>query len=126
MVVRLPDISSETGKKGIFCVFRLFLSLCWTALRPYRMTQVVGAIFSPTSVSRDRDSRQFFFTRLHETTRPEYFLINILSIFISFINFVVYTNILIFRMFYQDFWHWLADVKSLIFLFLFLFLKNML
>ena len=27
MVVRLSDISSKTGKKCIFCVFRLFLSL---------------------------------------------------------------------------------------------------
>ena len=30
----------------------------------------VAAIFSPPSVSRDRESRHFFLTRLHETTRP--------------------------------------------------------
>ena len=36
MAVRLSDICSETGKKCIFCVFRLFLRLCRTASRPYR------------------------------------------------------------------------------------------
>ena len=38
MVVRLSDISSKTGKKCIFCVFRLFLSLCQTASRPHRLS----------------------------------------------------------------------------------------
>ena len=33
MVVRLSDISSKTGRKCFFCVFRLFLSLCQTASR---------------------------------------------------------------------------------------------
>ena len=38
MVVRLSYISSKTGKKCIFCVFRLFLSLCWTAWWPYQLS----------------------------------------------------------------------------------------
>ena len=38
MAVRLSDISSKTGKKCIFCVFRPFLSLCRTASRPYRLS----------------------------------------------------------------------------------------
>ena len=38
MAVRLSDISSEIGKKCIFCVFRPFLSLCLTASRPYRLS----------------------------------------------------------------------------------------
>ena len=38
MVMRLSDISSKTGKKCIFCVFRLFLSLCRTASWPYRLS----------------------------------------------------------------------------------------
>ena len=40
MVVRLSDISSKTGKKCVFCVFRLFLSLCRTASRPYKLRQI--------------------------------------------------------------------------------------
>ena len=38
VAVRL--ISSKTGKKCIFCVFRLFLSLCRTASRPYRLNHI--------------------------------------------------------------------------------------
>ena len=38
IVMRLSDISSKTGKKCIFCVFRLFLSLCRTASQPYRLS----------------------------------------------------------------------------------------
>ena len=38
MVVRLSDISSKTGKKCIFGVFRLFLGLCRTASQPYRLS----------------------------------------------------------------------------------------
>ena len=38
MAVRLSDISSKTGQKCIFCVFWPFLSLCWTASRPYRLS----------------------------------------------------------------------------------------
>ena len=41
MVVRLSDIRSETAKKGLFCVFMPFLSLlCWTASRPYGLSQI--------------------------------------------------------------------------------------
>ena len=38
MVVRLSDISSKTGKKCIFGVLMLFLSLCRTASQPYRLS----------------------------------------------------------------------------------------
>ena len=40
MALRLSDISSKTGKKCIFHVFRLFLSLCLTASRLYRLSQI--------------------------------------------------------------------------------------
>ena len=40
MTVRLSDISSKTGKKCSFCVFRQFLSLCWTASQPYRFSHI--------------------------------------------------------------------------------------
>ena len=40
MAVRLSDISSKTGKKCIFWVFRLSVSLCWTASRPYRLSHM--------------------------------------------------------------------------------------
>ena len=40
MVVRLSDVSSKTGKKCIFCVFRLFLLLRQTASRPYRLSYI--------------------------------------------------------------------------------------
>ena len=36
----------------------------------YDRSTLVPAIFSPTSVSRDRESRPFFSARLRETTRP--------------------------------------------------------
>ena len=38
MVVRLSNISSKIGKKCIFCVFRLFLSLYRTASQPYKLS----------------------------------------------------------------------------------------
>ena len=40
MVVRLSDISSKTGKKCIFGLFRLFLRLCRTASRPYKLSHI--------------------------------------------------------------------------------------
>ena len=40
MVVRLSGVSSKTGKKCIFCVFRLFLRLCQTASKPYRFSHI--------------------------------------------------------------------------------------
>ena len=42
MVVRLSDIRAKTGKKCIFCVFRLFLPLCQTASQPYRLSYING------------------------------------------------------------------------------------
>ena len=41
MVVRQSDISSKTGKNRVFCVFRLFLSLCQTASRPYSLSHTL-------------------------------------------------------------------------------------
>ena len=38
MVVRLSDTRAKTGKKCIFCVFRLFLHLCQTASQPCRLS----------------------------------------------------------------------------------------
>ena len=35
-----PVHSWKTGKKSIFCVFRLFSSLCRTASRPYRLSLI--------------------------------------------------------------------------------------
>jgi hypothetical protein len=40
LVVRLSDVSSNTGKKCIFGVFRLFLRLCRTASQPYRLSYI--------------------------------------------------------------------------------------
>ena len=40
VVVRLSDISSKPGKKCIYGAFRLFLSLCRTASRPYRLSHI--------------------------------------------------------------------------------------
>ena len=37
LALSLSDISSKTGKKCIFCVFRPFLTLCWTTSQPYRL-----------------------------------------------------------------------------------------
>ena len=42
MVVRLSDARAKTGKKCIFCVFRLFLPLCQTASRPDRLRYING------------------------------------------------------------------------------------
>ena len=42
IVVRLSEVSLKTGKKYIFCVFRLFLSLCRTASWPYRLCHING------------------------------------------------------------------------------------
>ena len=40
IVVRLSNISSKTGKKWFYGVFRLFLHLCRTVLQPYRLSHV--------------------------------------------------------------------------------------
>ena len=40
MVVRLSDIRAKTGKKCIFWVFRLFLPICQTASRLYRLSYI--------------------------------------------------------------------------------------
>ena len=40
MAVRLANVSSKTGKKCIFCVFRPFLSLCRPASRPHGLSKI--------------------------------------------------------------------------------------
>ena len=40
LVVRLADISSKTVQKCVLDVFWPFLSLCWTASRPYRLSHI--------------------------------------------------------------------------------------
>ena len=40
IVERLSDVSSKTGKKCIFCVFRLFLRLRWTTSQPYTLSYI--------------------------------------------------------------------------------------
>ena len=50
MVVRLSNISSKTSKKCVFCVFRLFLSLCRTASRQNRLNHTKAfASINPTN-----------------------------------------------------------------------------
>ena len=42
MVVRMFDIRAKTGKKCIFCVFKLFLLLYQTPSRPYRFGYIIA------------------------------------------------------------------------------------
>ena len=48
MAVRLSEIRPKTGKICIFCVFRPFLSLCWTASRPYRLSHTNAPKIAPS------------------------------------------------------------------------------
>ena len=63
MVVRLSDISSKTGKICIFSVFRPFLSLCRTASRLFRLSQInvlrINQFYQPKDQSI-KFSRIFF------------------------------------------------------------------
>ena len=54
MVVRLSDIRAKTGKKCIFCVFRLFLSLCQTISQPYRLSYINGLRINQSYQPKDR------------------------------------------------------------------------
>ena len=50
MAVRLANVSSKTGKKCIFCVFRPFLSLCRPASRPHGLSKTMPfASINPTN-----------------------------------------------------------------------------
>ena len=56
MAVKLPDISSKTGKKCICHVFQPFLTLCRTASRLYRLSQsnalCINQFYSPKNQSK--------------------------------------------------------------------------
>ena len=58
MVERLSEIG-----KWIFCVFRLFLSLCWTASGPYRATSMPLTSINPKDYSLE------FFVKSFENWR---------------------------------------------------------
>ena len=57
MVVRLSDISSKTGKKYIFAVFRLFLRLRRTASQPYRLNHVDALRINQSYTSKDQSQK---------------------------------------------------------------------
>ena len=63
MAMRLSYISSKTGKKCIFCVFRLFLSLCLTASRPYRLSHT-NALFASINPSNQRTNPWNFWEKI--------------------------------------------------------------
>jgi hypothetical protein len=54
MVVRLSDVSSKTGKKCIFCVFRLFLHLRWAASRPFRLNYINALGINQSYLPKDQ------------------------------------------------------------------------
>ena len=57
MVVRLSNISSKTGKKCIFCVFRPFLSLCRTASQPGRLSHINALCINQSYKSKDQSMK---------------------------------------------------------------------
>ena len=57
MVVRLSDIRAKTGKKCIFCVFRLFLPLCQTASRPYRLSYINALRINQSYQPKDKSEK---------------------------------------------------------------------
>ena len=59
MVVRLSDISSKTGKKYIFCVFRLFLPLRQTASQPYRLRYINALRINQSYKPKDQSVKIF-------------------------------------------------------------------
>ena len=54
MVVRLSEIRVKTGKKCIFCIFRLFLPLCQTTSWPYRLSYINGLRINQSSSPKDQ------------------------------------------------------------------------
>ena len=62
MVVRLSDIRAKTGKNCIFCVFRLFLPLCQTASRPYRLSNInalrIISSYEPKDQSQEKNFKK--------------------------------------------------------------------
>ena len=57
MLDRLSDVSSKTGKKWIFCVFCLFLSLRWTASRPYRLSHIIALQINQSYWPKDQSMK---------------------------------------------------------------------
>ena len=70
MVVRLSDISSKTGKKCIFGVFRLFLCLCRTASRPYKLSLINALCINQCCTSKDQ-SQKFSQKNIENWRSPE-------------------------------------------------------
>ena len=63
MVERLSDVSSKTGKKCIFCVFRLFWSIRRTASRPFRLRHIIALYINQLYWPKDQSmkfSQKFF------------------------------------------------------------------
>ena len=53
MVEILSGVSSKTGKKCIFCIFRLFLPLCQTASWPHRLSYINGLCINQSYKPKD-------------------------------------------------------------------------
>ena len=70
MALRLSDISSKTGKKCIFCVFRPFLSLCRTASRPYKLSHLNALRINQSYTSKD-ESQKFSQKNIENWRSPE-------------------------------------------------------
>ena len=62
MAVRLANVSSKTGKKCIFCVFRPFLSLCRPASRTYGLSKINALRINQLPILR----RRSLWTRFHD------------------------------------------------------------
>ena len=88
MVERLSDISSKIGKKCIFCVFMLFLSLCWTASRPYRLSYI-NAFASINTTNPKTNPWNFCkkVSRIGSFENLSFFNSAILKIFLIFFDF---------------------------------------
>ena len=53
LVIRLSDIRAKTGKKCIFCVFRLFLPLGQTTSQPYKLSYSNGLRINQSYYPKD-------------------------------------------------------------------------
>ena len=89
MVERLSEVGSKTGKFFIFCVFCLFLSLPWTASRPYRLSHIIALYINQSYWPKDQSMKVW--QKIFENWRfwkTQFFLIRpILDLFFSNIFF---------------------------------------
>jgi hypothetical protein len=53
----MANVSSKTGKKCIFCVFRPFLSLCRPASRPYGLKQIKALRINQSYYLKDQSMK---------------------------------------------------------------------